>query len=282
MGLDCGGSTTRLLASRDGEVIFESSAGPGNWASTPRALLMEHLREVFERCPKPAAVAACFAGLLTRDDMRQARTLISTFAPQAKCEAYSDAYAALRACDDDRAVVVISGTGALVFSKPEDRVRKTGGGGPAVDDSGSGMAVGRRAVRTWLKRDPGSEELTEHIRRGLDIVAQEDLVNEVTAAIYRSDSPAARLAHLGAYVARTDIPQFDQMVKDEVGELARLCRIHIEQIGPNPANVYRTGGFWNAAPKVIRYFEEALGLSTSEPSVPPLTGALWLAQDLMA
>lgn len=283
LGIDGGGTSVRARAvDTSGEVLFEGKSGSANWASTPRHEFIEHLREALSGCPKVNLVAGCFAGILTQKDREGCGEVLRSILPDAAIEVRPDFHASLASCDDPDALCVVSGTGSLVCCFNGDQVTKSGGGGPVLGDWGSGYWAGRTALGRLLfarEESPASEGM----KRALVAEFGSADINEVVATIYREGPPAPRVAKLGSRIA-AEATEGDEtcqgIIADAMQPLADLTIEHMRQNGfpQRKFKVYRTGGFWDASPFVIKYYEVQLRLPSYLPPLTPLEGAVRLAQ----
>lgn len=278
-GLDGGGTQTRLLVTDGQSTVYEATAGPTNWSSTPPAEIESAVTELAQKAPKVKAVAGCFAGLLTAAQADQARSLLTRSFGTSRCTAVADYAAALRACDDRNALLVISGTGSLVASRTSTgHLVKSGGGGPLLGDVGSGYAVGRLALQQWIHRKSMSE-LFAHTLWGFFGTENPD---EAVAGVYRSARPATEIARLGGAIAELATDEVSTLLDGQMQALAEIVLNHIRCFHPQQSPlVYRAGGFWNASKSLISSFETALGAKTQPVPNPPVYGAVALAGDLL-
>src|SRR5579885_573467 len=113
VGLDCGGSSTRVLAiDENGKPLFRGQSGPANLLSTPKALILKNLQAATRKCPPPVSVCGCFAGLVDDAVRKQANQLLKQVFPSVKkIRSEADYVAALAACGAETDVCVIAGTG---------------------------------------------------------------------------------------------------------------------------------------------------------------------------
>lgn len=282
-GFDCGGTSSRLqVCDPTGKVIFESKSGAANWASTPREVLHTHLRTLCSDAPKISTAAVCMAGLLTDQDKSDLKGLVSELLPDAEVIPYPDYAASLSACDDPDAICVISGTGSLISSFGVNGIVKSGGGGPLLGDVGSGFWAGKVLLTEWLipsQRERISPAALECVRKVLGANDEPGVV----AAVYRNRTPGGQLlANLGGELARA-ADAGDEYCQGILGSamqpLADLVHDHMRHQGfpERKFKVYRTGGFWDASPMVIRFFESWLRMQTYAPKLTPLEGAVRLA-----
>lgn len=158
---------------------------------------------------------------------------------------------------------------------------KSGGGGPMIDDVGSGASFARRIIRGYVRETAEYRPLEAEILAALDAGTVDAPNNAIPAAIYRSPAPAQVLAAAGSRLVRVENRTLDQALRLEMADLAGIVRTHLDLYPKENPRIFRFGGFWNASERVQRYFEEALGLPTFEPPNTPLWGAVALAKDAL-
>ena len=301
LGLDCGGSSSRALALNEASSrVFEGQSGPANVATTPRDQIEVNLRKATGGCPAPDYVCGCFAGLLTPEDHQTAFSLLSDFFPTALVRAEPDYAAAHASCPPGTDICVISGTGSLICSRGPDGLRKSGGRGYILGDRGSAFQYGRalftefldgrrseaatQAVLTIFGDDAGQERRTPN--------AERDHANRLIAFLYRSGSPASRLARLaGAFAvdARNGLPYATRFLKEESRALANEVAKHqqLNLPGSKSLSICLCGGLWKSGSIYRVSFEEALReilpkihLRFEKPQISPVGGAVILAKEL--
>lgn len=176
LGLDIGGSTTRAVATRDGDVLHDVSVGAANLASVGVAGVRRTLDEVVSRlgATKVDAVCAGAAGADSHESLVALRDLIGERFPGAVVQVVHDTRIILAAAERDTGIVLVSGTGSACWGlSPAGAQARAGGWGYLLGDEGSGYAVARDGVRQALTEvDAGcppsalSEQLT--LACGLD------------------------------------------------------------------------------------------------------------------
>ncbi len=236
LGIDCGGSTTRTcLIDSDGNVLHRGQSGPGNLASTPQVEIERHIREALTDSPSPDYACGCFAGLLTDADRQRAIHIIANILPETQIAAYPDFHASL-AAEPNTDLIIIAGTGALIASKSPTGVIKSAGGGPLLGDHGSAFDLGRRALNKLLL-DPipptASPMFWETV---IDLFGSNE-PNQILAAVYRSVSPAARVAKLAPVIvmdAQRGLDYARETVDQALASLAHATQQHIKAHHPAP------------------------------------------------
>lgn len=291
MGLDCGGSSTRVrIVDESDQTVFEGSSGPANLASTPPEELKTHLREATQDAPQADVCAGCFAGLLTPADRLRAVGILQETVPAKTYQAFPDYHAAL-ASDLAAHTVLISGTGCIIASLAQGKLVKSSGGGPLIGDEGSVFDLGRLALRATILQGKG-DGLTDVLRQSLvDQFGAEDR-DHVLAALYKSPAPAARVAKLAPAVV-LDYHRGSSYARQSVyrlmASLVEQLRSHHAAYGPfgDSWNVRLTGGLWNIEPEFAGLLTEqfANAAPETEPTnfqildKAPVEGAVNLAKN---
>ncbi|MBX3096436.1 MAG: hypothetical protein KF812_06195 [Fimbriimonadaceae bacterium] len=287
LGLDCGGSTIRARVENcEGATFFEGSAGPANLATTPVAVILEHLRIALKGCPPVEQAAMCMAGLLTDSDQRKAKALLKSVLDVPKVFACPDYYATV-AADPEADVVVIAGTGVAIASMRDGVIRKSGGGGFWLGDQGSAASIGRAALAAFLV-PANPPPMTDRFRETANQIYGANTGNELLAAVYRTPSPAATIACLAPAIVFDWVDgeaYAKSCVEGPVESLAREVQGHLTTFLPekSQAIVGLTGGVWSIHPSLFVFMERLLGesgLKVRRSEVDPLAGAIRLAHQI--
>ena len=167
LGVDGGGSKTRArLRDGDGRLLGEGSAGPGNARLGDAAW-----HEILAACRSAVAAAGLgesdlarihagfgLAGTQQDEDLQ---TIVERPHPFASLVADTDAYAALLGATAGRdGAILILGTGSAGLALIGGRRINVGGWGADIADDGSGMAIGRLAIRKSLWALEGMAPMT--------------------------------------------------------------------------------------------------------------------------
>jgi glucosamine kinase len=290
VGLDCGGSSSRILAVDDtGKILFQGQSGAANLVSTPEGRLRKNLGNAANGCPVPDFVCGCFAGLIN-DNVRTRglNILRDTFPESTNFRAEPDYTAALFA-SEDADVCVIAGTGSLICSREDGRIVKSGGRGYILGDEGSGYYFGRDVLMTFLKNP---DEISNSALRSIQEVFGSTEETIIITGVYKAPSPAtilARLVKALGHDAAEGRPYAVASVRNHTTELANLFVRHVGEHHPSATrlSVSLSGGVWKAAAIFKDTFREVL--ENSLPSVefdirrltkPPLYGAVELAKEM--
>lgn len=290
VGLDCGGSSSRVLAmDENGNVLFQGQAGAANLLSTPEPRLRKNLSFAVQGCPKAEYVCGCFAGLINEEVRGKGEDILRGLFPGASVRAEPDYTAALYASAPETHVCVIAGTGSLVCSRKDGKVVKSGGRGYILGDFGSGYQFGRDALIYYLD-DP--EHASPNLRRAVTELFGTGDEGAIVAAVYRSATPAGLLGKLAKVVgidARAGEAYAISSVEKHVAQLVEVVKRHIHEHVPPAENLHVSlaGGVWKVAAIFRDQFGQMLGNAFPEREVttyriarPPLYGAVELAKEL--
>jgi N-acetylglucosamine kinase-like BadF-type ATPase len=286
VGLDCGGSSSRVLAlDEDGQVLFRGQAGAANLLSTPFENLKLHLSLAAEGCPKPASVCGCFAGLIGREQRLLAEKALRSVFPKCRnLRTEPDYAAAIVACGPDARACVVAGTGSIICSRTQPGWAKTGGRGPLLGDPGSASRIGREALNLHLDSEDSPVSLKNAIQSVYRTVEAADIIQQV----YGSASPAATLAKLAAPLGRAAASGEDWaegIVQREMAALAGLLARHLSHYAGSGHRIGLAGGLWKSSSAYKDAFKKAAQERGIEQELfvlkkPPVEGAVALAKEM--
>ena len=294
VGLDCGGSSTRVMATdAQGSILFQGQSGAANIANTPESRLRRSLSAASAGCPAADYVCAGMAGVVNDSTKERATSILRDIFPGARVRVEPDYTAAYFACPAGTDICVISGTGSLVCSQDDDakQIHRSGGGGYLIGDEGSAFQFGRDAVRHFLDSPfSASESLSAAIQQLFGTLAPGDIIAE----IYRLPAPATILAKLAKSLItdyRAGEPYALASVDHQMEALARVTRKHIDQFAlqsRGQLKICLAGGLWKGSGEIQSVFEQKL--RGTEPDLlfvitriekPPIHGALTLAHRMV-
>jgi len=199
IGIDGGGTTTRLFVQRDGAApeYFERQVSlkviDGDFAASaeklkevlsssptmaecpPRRMLSKegHSTPAAARSQHPPqrALAIGLSGMSREEDQESLKAAIHALPEfaDAKIHIESDATTTLKVVlpEGEEGILLIAGTGSVIFYQPLGQLpRRIGGWGPFLSDDGSGYRIGLRALRRYFWSLDGvypPDPLTERI-----------------------------------------------------------------------------------------------------------------------
>jgi N-acetylglucosamine kinase-like BadF-type ATPase len=180
IGIDGGGTkTSAVLCALDGIILSEAQGGPSNFhlvgmektANTILDLIQTCCHSVGCRVSQIGAVVAGLAGAGRLQDQQQIMEKVLDAAHTRnesleKVLIESDARIALEGAFSGKpGIVVIAGTGSIVFGKDErNRIFRAGGWGRFIGDEGSGYAIGRDAFHAVARMLDGHGEKSKLLK----------------------------------------------------------------------------------------------------------------------
>lgn len=278
IGVDGGGSRTRARLRDDtGAAIGEGLAGAGN-----ARLGDAGYNEVMKACR--AAVSAAGLG---EDDLKRIhagfglagaqqevdrRSVVDRPHPFASLTVDTDAYAAyLGAFRGRDGAILILGTGSCGLAVVKGRRLNVGGWGADIGDEGSGMAIGRLAIRRSLWALEGmapSTPLAEDILAAFDRSGQNAVIwaGKATPGDFASFAPRVfDYAENGDALA---VPILRDAAKDAAMLIDRLIALGAPSIA-------MIGGIF---PRLYRWLPARLGPHLVEPEGDAADGAILMAE----
>lgn len=209
IGMDGGGTKTAAeLCDASGNVLATATGGPSNFQVIGVETAARTIMDVVETCCHsvgcaPEQLDSLVAGLTgagrpgDQERMRQAIVAEASRRgrPLRRARIDSDARIALEGAMGGRpGVIVIAGTGSIVFGKAADGcVHRSGGWGRIVGDEGSGYAIGRelfRAVAASIDDRSARTILPRLLKESFALGTQEAIIT----AIYRENFDIASVA----------------------------------------------------------------------------------------
>lgn len=209
LGIDGGGTKTRCVAvNEEGEVLATTTVGSTNINAIEHGTVRERLAEAVvtalsQASAEPGDVVAVglgMSGVGRPADVQLVQRWMAEILPHAYAYVDNDAVAALASGTggDLYGVVIISGTGMIVFGVDGDgRRRRAGGWGAILGDPGGGFSIGAAILQSITAATDGSGPPTALTARVLDTLSLGE-VQDLIAWTYGQSGWAhvAGLAHL--------------------------------------------------------------------------------------
>jgi N-acetylglucosamine kinase-like BadF-type ATPase len=269
VGVDAGGTGSRAVVVRAGEVVERRDLGPLNVLLHADAV--DRLAALLTGV-RASAAGLGLAGIRSADDADRVASQL-TARTGARVAVGDDADAALAgAFRGGPGVVVIAGTGSAAAGRHADgRTARVGGHGFLLGDEGSGYWIGREAVRAALRAADGTGPPT-----ALQTTVQAAFRRLLDAEREVHERPTdrqllARLVPGVAMAARGGDREATRILAEAAAHLADLAGAVRARLGPLP--VAGVGGVFRCA-LVRDAFAAATGAVT--PAEPPELGALRL------
>lgn len=249
IGLDIGGSKTRGIVWRDGQVVVDATAGSANVQNVSVETARENLQQLFtELLPPlggqmPLTVFAGSGGIDTTDDADALAALISPFAPGAQITVVHDTRLLLAAGGAAVGVAIISGTGSAAWGASESGAEaRSGGWGYLLGDEGSGYWIAREAVRYSLQRMDQKlpvDELTAGLLAYCELASPGELIAHFHGDTTRRYWAAAATPVIAA--ARNGHENAQAIIETAGSDLARMAAQVAGQLGVSGPFVLGSG-----------------------------------------
>ena len=235
LGLDGGGSKTRVVVADETGAEIISVEGPGSAVRPGRA---EHSADVIAAIVKDALASADMAHVVPkvlcagvagvgRDPERQAlwQALMARELAE-EVVVHADAMVALDdAFGDGPGVLLVAGTGSVAFGRsPAGTFARCGGWGPVIGDEGSGAWIGRRALSVVTAASDGREPDTALVGAVLTAAQVNDVQELVAWAAVATPATLAALAPAVLSTAESGDLRANAIVSIAVEELALHVR----------------------------------------------------------
>jgi glucosamine kinase len=260
LGIDVGGTKTMcLLADNEGRVLGEGQGAGGNLLASGEQELERVLRQVVdaaleERRVTPDAICLGVAGVDREEETRTVRNIVARLGYHSHVVVVNDALIALVSGTENVAgVVIIAGTGSMVYGRNADnRAARAGGWGHIIGDEGSGYWIGREALAAVARASDGRGPAT-HLTEG---VIQQFGLDDLTALpriVYDRELPRVSVAALGPVVQRArdagDVVAIE-ILKRAAGELAGAAASVVTKLhlGKEAFRFVLAGGVFRAVP----------------------------------
>lgn len=190
LGIDAGGTkTVCYLADGDGRVVGEARGGGANLQAEGELGVEKVLHSVMEQAMGGRAVAVdaiCLgmAGVDREADGEVVRAIMRRIGAKTRALVVNDALVALVAgAGDAPGIVIICGTGSIVYGRSARGVAaRAGGWGWLLGDEGSGYWVGTHALRAVARAADGrgpATRLTAKVLEHFGVAEPAELIREV-------------------------------------------------------------------------------------------------------
>ena len=297
LGLDAGATRTRCLLADDNAILARASSGTIKIMNAPVEQAEKNLDALLRSVSAEAGIAldviACtcvgLAGISVPRVADWVRSALQVRVSGDILLAGDHAIALDAAFSGSAGVVVTAGTGSSLVGRASDgRVVHVGGWGPAVADEGSGIWIGKRAVRAVFDALDRDEEtlLLRKVQEAWELPSIGTLV-DVANRVPRPEFPT--LAPVVVECAQRGDPDAIRILEEagqSLGEYAVLTvkRVRkLESQGAALPEVAFTGSILSQIAPVreamIAYLRRELpGIRIRTEAVDPVLGALWRAR----
>ena len=294
LGIDAGGTkTVCLLADERGAVVAESRGPGANLHAAGEETVERVLRQVVAgtldgRRVAPAAICLGMAGVDRKHEADTITAIMRRIGHRSRVLVVNDALIALVAgARDDAGIVIISGTGSIVYGRNHrSEAARAGGWGHMIGDEGSGYWIGREALAAVMRAGDGRGPATE-LRADVLAYFGIDDISRLPGIVYNRDVPRKSVAALGPIVDRAAghgdavARRIIETAADELALAARSVATRLEMRG-DPFAFLLAGTVFRVVPRLTtclphRLTEIAPRATCRLLDDEPALGAVWLA-----
>ena len=291
IGLDAGGTKTEALARTSQQADPTRLSGPAanlqrQGVEATARVLATLIEQALAQHPDARLHAVCagVAGAGSPDDQHtlatHVRSLLGDEAPALVQITHDGAIALEAAFEGGSGVIVIAGTGSILFARTRrGEVLRAGGWGYLLGDEGSGHVLGIHGLRAVAHAFEGGPPTRLHTllaeRHGL---ATPDALKR---SVYRENWPVQQMARLVIEAAEQGDAEAQRIIAEQTGALAQQVTWLAGQTVEVEPRLALLGGLTQSA-----FYKEALadallgalpGWRVREPLHPPVVGALRMA-----
>jgi N-acetylmuramic acid 6-phosphate etherase len=289
LGIEGGGTkTTWALLAREGKVLAQGEAGPGNTLLLSDTALEKLLKEIRRDAgTRVEAIGGAFAGCqLAAEKTRVEKILRRVWPNAAAVRVMEDTRSVLAAAfGDGPGIVVIAGTGSNVAGQKsaDEPIEKAGGWGHLFSDGGSAYDIARLGLQCVYTKYDATQKV-DVLGGEFLAAAGKDSLEELVPFLLR-DTGKTTVANWArcVFVAAAKGDRIASMVLDQgAAELADRVQYVTRRLGLLRANIALTGGLFENQPDYVHRFQVALrnvrpGATSFLLSVPGVFGAARLA-----
>jgi N-acetylmuramic acid 6-phosphate etherase len=239
LGIEGGGTrTVALVADNRGQILKRAEFGPLNFKLLSEREILNRLRDIKRRWDlRPSSLGLCLAGCRTTADQGRTRTLAQRVWPRVPIYVGSDMDSGFAAAFglNGSGIIIVSGTGSIVYGRNESQTARAGGWGHLLGDHGSGYWIAltglKAAIREYDRHGRVSQRLRRVLRR-LCLNSPDQLIDWTQRA--SKDAIAA----LAADVLRDDAG----LMLQAASFLAQDCHAVALKLGLDKPHVVLSGG----------------------------------------
>lgn len=265
LGIEGGGTkTTWALVMRDGKILSEGAAGPGNSMLLSDSALEKLFREISRKSgSNVAAIGGAFAGCQQPQEKARIEKALRRVWPKAGAvRVMEDTRSVLAAAfGDGPGIVVIAGTGSNIAGQKSAShpIDKAGGWGHLFSDHGSAYDIARRGLELAYARYDheakpsilAREFLTTCGKRGMEEMVPFLLADVSKTTVAKWAPCVFRAAGKGDPDARMLLDEATTILAEKAAILAWRLKIAQPQVA-------LVGGLFENQPDYLKRFQRAL------------------------
>lgn len=300
IGIDGGATkTTAVLSDISGNILAELSSGPGNFlligvdqaAKTISELILDVCNHAEISSQNVEVICMGLTGAGRESDAEKMKNKLIEFwngrysFSLKNVIVTSDARIALEGAFSGRpGIILIAGTGSIMFAKDRDEeMHRVGGFGRFIGDEGSGYSIGRCGLSAIGKAFDGripDTKLTQVIADNFSIHTSEELIN----AVYKENFDLAAVAPFVIQCAEEGDEISREILRKEADELVLHVKAIKNKIKFKTVAVAFIGGLISSENYYVKLLRKNImqkieGVTVVNPEHPPAYGAVLLGME---
>ncbi|MBN1901886.1 hypothetical protein JW926_11240 [Candidatus Sumerlaeota bacterium] len=293
IGIDGGGTKMLgVLAAADGRIIKKFKSGPASYHAVGIEQVEKNLREVLENLAgkeldEVKAFCLGFSGCGRPSDYEILDPMLKRVGIFNKTDLFGDmAIGLMGGALEPKGVIVIAGTGSIVYGIGEDGASKRAGGyGQWYADEGSGFRIGNKALRSLFMAQDGRIKPVSFQKPALKLLKLKQTNDLILWATERNKAGTIKpdIASVAPFVIEAAVKgdkMAKQILKEEIDEIVLGVRTVVKGIkSKGLPKVVLVGGlvennpyYFNAMKKAIQ--KAIKGIQVSLPKSSPAVGAV--------
>ena len=277
LGIDGGGTKTEFaLVQPNGTVlkrITKQGCNPNDIGfDKTKSILIEGIQEILLQFASIKGIFCGIAGAGSNHYDEKLSSALKQKFPKINIDVKTDSFN-LFYSNDDADMVVISGTGSVVFVKDNENYIRLGGWGHLLDNGGSAYDIGKAALQLALHEEDSKlppSNLTKKLYQELNISS----VWEHISKIYTEGKPyIASLAKIVFNAYRNGDKNALEIIDNNAKALAELLNKGVHLYGANNFALANGGLFEHNREIMIEHIKKYSSVNLIFSELPPIYGA---------
>ncbi len=182
----------------------------------------------------------------------------------------------------EEGIIAIFGTGSVVFGQSHNHTIRLGGYGWKLGDPGSGLSIGRQAIKKAILSQEGIEEPTALVEQALTFFNVQS-IDQIIETLYTPDYSLRQLADFAPVVfdtaQRGDVVATSVLV-DEGHQMLAMINAAVDRLDISEPSVGLSGGMAHLWHPYLqnRSDVQKCGIHFAVITRQAVCGALWLAK----
>lgn len=277
LGIDGGGTKTEFAVVSSAGKVFKRIIKPGSnpvdigYANTEE-LICSEIKNILIEYPSIKGIFCGIAGIATGNNSVKLHTTLKKLYPHIEIEIASDALSLFALCDGVD-MVVISGTGSVVFIKDGNDYKRLGGWGYLFKDVGSAFNIAKDAICSGLSE----EDLLEKPSTLHKMLLKK--MNTKTISEYFKDLYSGGKSFIAAFASvvfeayKMGEETAVQIIDDNAKGLAELLNTGCKLYSTSPTAIASGGIFENYPEIMMKHIGKYSDVKILINQMPPIYGA---------